>query len=127
MSCAGWQPVVRRGSLPRQIDDRRLPLRLVRDLEQLGVLEAEGRREQVGRKYLLREGAGPEEEVIQIASITTNVKATAQNNLKFDYLAGDKFRSIDYFPKMVSLDKNKPWRQNLTTWSLKHQMTEDRG
>jgi hypothetical protein len=81
----------------------------------------------VGRKYLLREAAGPEEEIIQVASITTNVKAVAVNNLKYGYLTGDKFRAIDYFPKMVSLDKNKPWRQHLTTWSLLHRMAEDRG
>jgi hypothetical protein len=82
----------------------------------------------VGRSYLLREAAGPEEEIIQVASVTVNVKAVAQNNLKFGYITGDKFRAIDYFPKMVSLDtKHRPWRQHFTTWSLTHRMAEDRG
>lgn len=82
----------------------------------------------VGRRYLLREAEGPEEEIIQVASVTTNVKAVAVNNLKNGYLTGDKFRTRDYFPKMVSLDtKNKPWRQHFTTWSLMHRMAEDRG
>ena len=81
----------------------------------------------VGRRYLLREAAGPEEEIIQVASIVANVKAVAQANLKFGYLTGDRFRAIDYFPKMVSLDEKKPWRQHFTTWSLEHSMAEDRG
>jgi hypothetical protein len=81
----------------------------------------------VGRKYLLREAAGPEEEVVQVDSIVTNVKAVALNNLKYGYLTGDRLRSRDYFPKMVSLDNERPWRLHFTTWSLLHRMAEDRG
>ena len=81
----------------------------------------------VGRRYLLREAAGPEEEVITVASITANVKAVAVANLKYGYLTGDRFRAIDFFPKMVSMDAKKPWLQHYTTWSLEHLMAEDRG
>jgi hypothetical protein len=81
----------------------------------------------VGRRYRLREAAGDEEEIVQIASVTTNVKATAQVNLKYGYLTGDVFRSLDYFPKVVSADSDKPFSQGFTTYALDHVMTEDRG
>ncbi len=81
----------------------------------------------VGARYRLREAAGPEEEIVTIASVTVNVKATAVSNLKFGYVTGDIFRSRDYFPKMVSVDSKKPWMEHLTTWTLDHQMAEDRG
>jgi hypothetical protein len=81
----------------------------------------------VGRRYRLREVAGDEEEVFQVASVTTNVKAVAQNNLKFGYLAGDVFRSLDYFPKVVSGDNDIPLEQRITTFAFDHLMLEDRG
>jgi len=81
----------------------------------------------VGRRYRLREVAGDEEEIIQVASVTLNTKATAVNNLKYGYLTGDAFRSPDYFPKMVAADGDQPWDQLITTYSFDHLMTEDRG
>jgi hypothetical protein len=81
----------------------------------------------VGRRYRLREVAGDEEEVIQVASITTNVKAVAQNNLKYGYLTGDVFRSLDYFPKVVSGDNDIPLERRITTYAFDHLMLEDRG
>lgn len=81
----------------------------------------------VGRKYRLREVSGEEEEVIQVASVTLNTKATAVSNLKYGYLTGDVFRSLDYFPKMVSADSDIPLARAITTYSLDHLMTEDRG
>lgn len=81
----------------------------------------------VGRKYRLREVAGDEEEVFQVASVTTNVKAVAVNNLKYGYLTGDVFRSLDYFPKMVVPDGDLPLSRLITTYALDFLMTEDKG
>lgn len=81
----------------------------------------------VGRRYLLREVQGEEEETIKVASVVTNVKAVADANLKYGYLTGDIFRSLDYFPKMVSQDSDLPLTRALTTFTLDHLMAEDRG
>jgi hypothetical protein len=81
----------------------------------------------VGKEYRLREAAGPEFEVIKVASIVTNVKAVAQNNLKFGYVSGDSFRSLDYFPKMVALDADEPVIEHPTNWTLELLMREDKG
>ena len=81
----------------------------------------------VGREYRLREAAGPEFEIIKVASITTNVKAVAVNNLKFGYLTGDSFRSPDYFAKVVILDDDEPVEEHFTNWSLSFSAREDRG
>jgi hypothetical protein len=85
----------------------------------------------VGKRYLLREAAGDEEEIIKVASITTNVKAVADVNLKYGYLTGDVFRSLDYFPKVVSLDSDIPLQvpgeDHVTTYTFDHLMREDKG
>jgi hypothetical protein len=80
-----------------------------------------------GRRYRLRQIVGDLEEVIQVASVTLNTKATAVSNLKHSYLTGDIFRSLDYFPKMVSADSDLPNAQRITTYALDHLMTEDKG
>jgi hypothetical protein len=85
----------------------------------------------VGKRYLLREAAGDEEEIIKVASITTNVKAVADVNLKYGYLTGDVFRSLDYFPKVISLDSDIPLQvpgeDLVTTYTFDHLMREDKG
>jgi hypothetical protein len=82
----------------------------------------------VGETYLLREAAGDELEIIEVASITANVKAVAVNNLKYGYLTGDVFRSPDYFPKMVTPDADLPAEEIITTFALGPlNMIEDRG
>lgn len=82
----------------------------------------------VGRRYRLREEVGGEEEIVQVASVTVNVKAVAVNNLKFSYSTGDQFRSPDYFPKMISMDSDLDLtRPRPTTYSFHHRMVEDRG
>lgn len=82
----------------------------------------------VGKQYVVREIAGEEEELIEVASITTNVKVVAVDNLVYGYASGDIFRARDFFPKMVSDDKGKrPWIQNLTTFTLDHRAREDKG
>lgn len=81
----------------------------------------------VGRKYRLRQAGGHNEEIIQVDTITTNVKATALANLKFTYVTGDVFRSQDYFPKLVSLDTDRPAEENPgVTYGFDHQCEEDR-
>ena len=81
----------------------------------------------LGKKYVVREIAGEEEELLEVASITTNVKVTAVDNLVYGYASGDIFRARDFFPKMVSLDDDRPWIQNLTTFTLDHSAREDKG
>lgn len=81
----------------------------------------------VGRNYLVRAPNGEGEEIIQVASVTTNVKAVAQNNLRFSYATGDTFRSVDYYPKMVSQDSDLPLTRQVTTFLFDHTMAEDRG
>jgi hypothetical protein len=81
----------------------------------------------VGKQYVIRELAGHEEELVTIASISAGVSVTAVDNLVFGYLAGDLFRSRDYFPKLVSLDDEFPVRQRITTWELSHEAREDLG
>jgi len=80
-----------------------------------------------GKKYLIRESAGEEEEIVEVASISAGVSVTALNNLKFGYLTGDIFRSRDYFPKMVSLDSDLPVQELITTFAFDHSCREDLG
>lgn len=81
----------------------------------------------VGKRYIVREASGEEEELIEVASITTNVKVTAVDNLVYGYASGDLFRARDYFPKLISLDDDRPWVQGITTFSLDHVAREDKG
>jgi len=82
----------------------------------------------VGDTYLLREAAGDKMEVIEVASITTNVKAVAVSNLKYGYLTGDVFRATDYFPKLKTPDADLPAEEIITTFAFGPlKMVEDRG
>ena len=82
----------------------------------------------VGIKYMVREAAGNEYEVIEVASISAGVSVTAVNNLKFSFASGDIFRSRRYYPKVVNAtpDTAPPWKENPgLTWTLLHKMQED--
>lgn len=81
----------------------------------------------VGRQYEIREAAGEEFEVITVLSIVANVSVTATTNLVYGYASGDIFRSRGYFPKVISLDSDLPVEEEITGWSLRHRMREDRG
>ena len=82
-----------------------------------------------GRKYLVRQAAGHDEEVIQVDTITANVKVTCLANLMYSYVTGDIFRSQDYFPKLVNMDgAEPPFDENAgITYSFDSTAEEDRG
>ena len=50
-------------------------------------------------------------EIVEIASISAGVSITAKSNLKQTYATGDKLRHFEYYPTLISMDKNfKPVR-----------------
>jgi hypothetical protein len=80
-----------------------------------------------GRKYRVRQASGHNEEIVQVDTITTNVKVSCLANLKYSYVTGDIFRSRDYFPKLVSIDTDPPMDEHEgITYSLDHMAEEDR-
>lgn len=81
-----------------------------------------------GNFYLLRSADRTKEEIIEVDTIETDISATAIANLIFSYSNGDTFRSIDYFPKVKSLDQTFPVRENaVQTYTLNHRFREDFG
>jgi hypothetical protein len=80
-----------------------------------------------GRKYWVRQATGHREEIVQVDTVTTNVKVTCLANLKFSYATGDVFRSRDYFPKVVSPPAPTPFEELAgVTYGFDHQCEEDR-
>ena len=82
-----------------------------------------------GNRYLARSATGSFEEVFTVLSITANVSLniSGATPLKNAYVSGDVVRSLDYYPKVVSLDDQYPVARNITTWSLDLSFREDRG
>ena len=78
----------------------------------------------IGTRYKLREAIGDEYEMIEVQSINAGIDVTAAANLKYGYVSGDTFVSRDFLPKVVSLDRVKPWRRNLTTFTFDHLFRE---
>lgn len=82
----------------------------------------------VGNKYIVREAAGNEWEVIEVDTISSGISVTALVNLKYGFLTADVFRTRKYHPKVIATESDKPWRENPgLTWTLNHRMREDAG
>ncbi len=83
----------------------------------------------VGRKYRVRESDDTEQEIVEVASVAAGVSVTAVNNLVYAYASGDIFRSIDYFPKVKTRDREFPVAENQgpPTWNLAHTFEQDEG
>ncbi len=59
----------------------------------------------VGDNCYIRNSKDDSFEVIEIDSISAGVSVTAVDNLKHDYVSGDYFTHLEYFPEVVSLDE----------------------
>jgi hypothetical protein len=54
--------------------------------------------------------------------------ATLTAGTKFGYAAGDIFRDINFYPKCVSLDDERPFVElPVNAYALRHTFLEDRG
>lgn len=79
----------------------------------------------LGRKYRLRAADGENEEVLEAASVNAGVSITAAQNLLFAYAAGDAARSLDFHPKVVSLDESFPAEEKpFLAFTMKHKFRE---
>jgi hypothetical protein len=66
-------------------------------------------------------------EIVQVASVGGGA-ATLSAGTKFAYAAGDIFRDINYWPKCVTADDERPFRELPTlAYALRHTFLEDRG
>ncbi len=82
----------------------------------------------VGLKYLIREAAGHNFQLVHVNSISAGISVTARDNLQFSFANADIFRSRRYYPKVVNPKGNPPppWEENPgLTWTLFHRMKED--
>jgi len=59
----------------------------------------------VGDDCLIKQAGDDAFEHMEIASISAGVSVTAVGNLIFAYAAADTFRHLDYWPEVISLDK----------------------
>jgi len=60
----------------------------------------------VGDICVIETDADNQFEIVEIASISAGVSVTIVDNLKQAYALGDKLRHFEYYPDLVSLDKN---------------------
>lgn len=63
----------------------------------------------VGDYCLIKEAAGDDYEIVEIASISAGVSITAVENLLNAYASGDIFRHINYWPTVVVKNKELPF------------------
>ena len=91
-----------------------------------GVLKvASGTGITVGRRYLLRNVATREEEIVTVSAIAAP-DVTLDGALWFPHEVGDVLRTQHYLPKVVSLDDDFPVVENKTlTWTFDHRFRED--
>lgn len=79
----------------------------------------------VGNRYLLRNIATREEEIVRIFAFG-GPNITTYAGIKYSHPIGAILRTIHYLPKVVSLDDDFPVVENLSlTWSLNHRFRED--
>ena len=55
---------------------------------------------------LIETAATDQFEIVEIASISAGVSITAKANLKQPYVSGATFRHFEYYPNLISMDKN---------------------
>jgi len=60
----------------------------------------------VGDICVIETDADNQFEIVEIASISAGVSVTIVDNLKQAYALGDKLRHFEYYPDLISLDKN---------------------
>ena len=60
----------------------------------------------VGDICVIETDADDQFEIVEIASISAGVSITAEDNLKQAYASGDGFRHFEYYPSLISLDKD---------------------
>lgn len=78
-----------------------------------------------GRTYRLRAADGGSEEIIAVASVAEGVSATTASPLLFAYAAGDALRSVDFYPKVISLDEKFPAEEKpFLVFEFKHKFRE---
>jgi hypothetical protein len=82
----------------------------------------------VGKYYVARRITGEYEDVFYVDNKTSNaLNLGSSQALRNSYFPGDLVRSLDFFPKVVSLDDSYPVRRHITTWGFAHRMREDQG
>jgi len=67
-----------------------------------------------------------EYELIEIASVEDGSGVTSSTNILYDYFAGDYFRHLNYFPKVISTDEFFNPTKNGSIWTNTFKFIEEK-
>jgi len=79
----------------------------------------------VGGKYKLRSEIEENEEIVKVSGIGEGGTIYLDSPLDYSYEAGDSFRSVDYYPSVISLDGEFPAvEKSFGGFEFKHKFRE---